>query len=84
MMKKRGEQLELDARQLLVALLQPDVVCQNVYYRNPDDPGNLTELDLLLAVDDVLLLVEAKAGGMDAAASRGAPASLAQALGPDR
>lgn len=80
MMRKRGEQLESDTRQVLVDLLRPDLILQNVYYPNPDDPANLTELDILLAVDDVLLLVEAKAGGMDAAASRGAPESLAQAL----
>ena len=80
MTERRGDRLEQYARELLTSLIRPDAVHQNLHYPNPDDPGNLTELDLLIAVDDVLLLVEAKAGGIDAAARRGAPESLAQAL----
>jgi hypothetical protein len=45
---------------------------------NPNDAGNLTELDLLLGVDNILFLVEAKAGGFSESARRGAPKSMAQ------
>src|SRR5690606_14474337 len=39
-----------------------------------------TELDDLIEVDDVLILVEVKAGGMSDGTSRGAPASLEKDL----
>ncbi|MHB0978161.1 MAG: YecA family protein [Minisyncoccota bacterium] len=77
---KRGDRLESDAGDLLKAIIQPDFAYQNVYYPNPDDAGNLTELDHLIGVDDILFLVEAKAGGFSAGASRGAPKSLIEAL----
>ncbi|HMI83281.1 MAG TPA: SEC-C domain-containing protein [Polyangiaceae bacterium] len=80
MAKKRSDQLESDARSLLCAIVHPDFALQNVYYPNPDESGGLTELDLLIGVDDVLLIVEAKAGGFSAPASRGAPKSIAQDL----
>jgi hypothetical protein len=77
---RRGERLESDAHDLLKVIIRPDFAFENVYYPNPDDPATLTELDLLTGVDDVLFVVESKAGAMDAAAKRGAPDSLAQAL----
>jgi len=80
MAKKRSDQLESDSNDLLSSIINPDFAYQNVYYPNPDDAGNLTELDLLLGVDDTLLLVEAKAGGFSAGANRGAPQSLAEGL----
>jgi hypothetical protein len=63
MAKKRSDRLEADAKTLMTSILRPDFAFTNVYYPNPDDPRGLTELDLLLGVDDVLVLVEAKAGG---------------------
>ena len=80
MANRRGHRLESDAGDLLKAIIRSDFAYQNVYYPNPDDAGNLTELDHLIGVDDVLFLVEAKAGAFSAAASRGAPKSLAQGL----
>jgi hypothetical protein len=77
---KRGDRLESDAGDLLKAIIQPDFAYQNVYYPNPDDAGSLTELDHLIGVDDVLFLVEAKAGGFSAGANRGAPKSLIESL----
>jgi hypothetical protein len=77
MAKKRSDRVESDSNRLLSSTISPDFVFQNVYYPNPDDPG-LTELDLLLGVDDILFLVEAKAGGFSASASRGAPKSMEQ------
>jgi len=78
MAKRRSDRLELDANELLSSIIKPDFAYQNVYYPNPDEAGNLTELDLLLGVDDTLFLVEAKAGGFSAGASRGAPESMAE------
>jgi hypothetical protein len=78
MAKRRSDRLESDSNDLLSSIINPDFAYQNVYYPNPDDAGNLTELDLLLGVDDTLFLVEAKAGGFSAGASRGAPQSLAE------
>jgi hypothetical protein len=80
MAKRQSDRVEEVAKQLLVRVLQPDFAFQRVYYPNPDRLGDLTELDLLLGVDDVLLLVEAKSGSMSAAGSRGAPRSLAKDL----
>jgi hypothetical protein len=59
MAKKQSDKVEEVARQLLVRVLEPDFALEHVYYPNPDRPGDLTELDLLLGVDDVLFLVEA-------------------------
>lgn len=78
MAKKRSDRLESDANDLLSSIIRPDFAYQNVYYPNPDKAGDLTELDLLLGVDDILFLVEAKAGGFSAGASRGAPESMAE------
>lgn len=78
MSKRRSDRLESDANELLSSILKPDFAYQNAYYPNPDDIGNLTELDLLLGVDDTLFLVEAKAGGFSAGATRGAPESMAE------
>jgi SEC-C motif len=78
--KRRSDRLEAESRQLLSIIFRFDFAEQNVYYPNPDDPGNLTELDLLLGIDDLLFLVEVKAGGFSKAASRGAPESIAEEL----
>jgi len=78
MAKKRSDRLESDSNNLLSSLIQPDFAYQNVYYSNPDEAGNLTELDLLLGVDNILFLIEAKAGGFSAGANRGAPESMAE------
>lgn len=80
MAKRRSDRLETDSNDLLSSIIKPDFAHQNVYYPNPDDFGNLTELDLLIGVDDILFLVEAKAGGFSAGASRGAPNSMAEAF----
>jgi hypothetical protein len=78
MLKRRSDRLEVESRDLLTSIVRPDFVHQNVYYPNPDDAENLTELDLLLGVDDLLFLVEAKAGGLSPSARRGAPRGLEQ------
>jgi hypothetical protein len=78
MAKRRSDRLESDSKVLLSSIIQPDFAYQNVYYPNPDDAGELTELDLLMGVDDILFLVEAKAGGFSESASRGAPKSLSR------
>jgi SEC-C motif len=78
--RKRDDYLEGVATDLLVSIVRPDTEYRNVYYPNPDHPGTLTELDALLAVDDILFLVEVKAGSLSAAARRGAPESLYQEL----
>jgi hypothetical protein len=80
MAKRRSDRLESDAITMLVDVLRPDFNHQSVYYPNPDEPGNLTELDGLIGVGNILILVEAKAGGLSRAASRGAPESLEQEL----
>lgn len=76
MAKKRSDRIETDAKALLTSLIKPDFAYQNVYYPNPDEAGGLTELDILLGVDDILFLVEVKAGGFSDPAARGAPKSL--------
>lgn len=78
--KRYSDQIEDVSRALLVQVLQPDFALQRVFYPNPDRPGDLTELDIMLGVDDLLFLVEVKSGGLSAAASRGAPKSLASDL----
>lgn len=76
LMERRGTQLEKGAMNQLEKLLSPDVLHENIYYPNPDDESNITELDGLLILDDILFLVECKAGKFSEAASRGAPKSL--------
>ncbi|MDD5500739.1 MAG: SEC-C domain-containing protein [Candidatus Omnitrophica bacterium] len=80
MAKARSNRLETDTKDLLTAVIHPDSVFQNIYYPNPEQAGNLTELDILLRVDDILFLVEVKAGGLSTPARRGAPKSLEQEL----
>lgn len=76
MAKRRSERNESESRDLLTSIIKPDSVFQNIYYPNPDKAGDLTELDILLGVDDILFLAEVKAGGFSDPASRGAPKSL--------
>ncbi|MCX5903434.1 MAG: hypothetical protein NTV89_08175 [Proteobacteria bacterium] len=45
-------------KDLLISIIKPDFTFKNVYYPNPDESGNYTELDILLGVDDILFLVE--------------------------
>ncbi len=80
MANMRSKHLENETKELLTAVINPDSVFQNIYYPNPDQTGNLTELDVLLQVDDILFLVEVKAGRLSAPARRGAPKSLEQEL----
>ncbi len=80
MLKRKSEHFESVTKELMSGLLRPDVALENLYYPDPDNLGGITELDLLVAVDDILLLVEIKAGGLSAGASRGAPSSLAKDL----
>lgn len=80
MAKKHSDHIEKVSKELLSSVLRPDFVFERVYYPNPDRPGDLTELDIMLGVDDLLFLVEVKSGGLSAAASRGAPKSLASDL----
>lgn len=74
--RRRDDHLESVATDLLASIIKPDIEHRNVVYPDPDQPGGLTELDALLAADDILFLTEIKAGGFSAAASRGAPDSL--------
>jgi hypothetical protein len=80
MMDKRGLQLEEVSLRLLSKILRPEQIHINLFYPNPDDVGNQTELDGLIIVDDVLFLIEGKAGKFSEAASRGAPSSLLKDL----
>ncbi len=72
--------MEGESLALLASIVRPDFAHQNVYYPNPDEEGGLTELDILFGVDDLLFLIEVKAGGFSVAASRGAPKSLEREL----
>jgi hypothetical protein len=80
MMDNRGLQLEEVSLKLLSKILRPEQLHINLFYPNPDDAGNQTELDGLIIVDDVLFLIEGKAGKFSEAASRGAPSSLLKDL----
>jgi hypothetical protein len=75
--KRQSDQLERLAGDLMRRVLKPDFVVHQAHYPNPDQPGDLTELDILLGVDDLLFLIEVKSGGLSAASARGAPKSLA-------
>jgi len=80
--RRRSDYLEVETQTLLDDVTHPDLSLLNVYYPNPDEEGNaLTELDLLLGVDDVLFLVEVKSGAMSDSANRGATEALASSLG---
>ena len=78
MAKRRSDLLETETISLLASVVTPDFAFQSAYYPNPDQPGDLTELDGLVGVDDLLFLIEVKAGGFSTSASRGAPKSMAQ------
>src|SRR6266478_3192422 len=80
MARKRSDWMEAESLALLASIIKPDFVHQNVYYPNPDEEGGLTELDILFGVDDLLFLIEVKAGAFSVAASRGAPKSLEREL----
>ncbi len=56
MAKKRSDRLEIDSAELLRIVIKADFVFQNLFYPNPDAVGGLTELDVLLGVDDILFL----------------------------
>ncbi len=78
--KARSDYIEKEALELLSGIVKPSFSAGNLYYPNPDENGQLTELDGLIEVDDVLMLVEVKSGGISAGASRGAPDSLEKDL----
>lgn len=78
--KVRSEYIEGEAIRLLTGILKPNYQALNLYYPNPDDNGNPTELDGLLEADDLLVLVEVKSGGISAGAARGAPGSIVDDL----
>lgn len=80
MIRKRSNRLVYDTRQLLFSLLNPDFIHENVFYPIPNQPGTLTELDLLIGVDDILFVVEAKGGSLSTSTIRGAPKSVAKDL----
>lgn len=79
MAEKRSDRTETDAKELITSIIKPDFALQNIYYPNPDD-GNLTELDILIGVDDILFIIEAKAGGLSEGTSRGAAQSMRKDL----
>lgn len=78
--KLRSDYIETEAVKLLSDILDPEYKALNLFYPNPDESGQFTELDGLIAVDDTLVLVEVKSGGISAGAARGAPASLKRDL----
>lgn len=78
MVKRRSDLLEAETISLVASIVKPEFALHSVYYPNPDQPGNLTELDGLVGADDLLFLIEVKAGGFSTAASRGAPKSMIQ------
>lgn len=78
--KRKSEEIEVVSKKLLESLITPDFSYQNVFYPNPDKPGDLTELDVIMGVDDVLFIIEVKAGGFSESASRGALKSIEQEL----
>jgi hypothetical protein len=80
MLRRRDEYQESLATKLLAAVVNPDVEYRNLYYPDPDNIGGMTEVDAVLTLDDVLFIVEIKAGGLSAAAKRGAPESLSDEL----
>jgi hypothetical protein len=73
--KDRSDYIEKEAIDLLGKIVGSSFVAQNLHYPNPDQDG-FTELDGMIEVDDVLFLIEVKAGAISVAASRGAPSSL--------
>jgi SEC-C motif len=74
--KIRSNYIEKEAVELISGIISPTYTGRNLYYPNPDQEGHFTELDGLVEVDDVLILIEVKSGGISAATSRGAPGSL--------
>lgn len=77
--KVRSDYIEKEAVDLISSIVDPSFVGRNLYYPNPDQKG-LTELDGLIEVDDILIVIEVKSGGISAATSRGAPSSLEKDL----
>ena len=74
--KARSDYIEIEAVELLSSILKPDYKAISLYYPNPDEEGHFTELDGLIEVDDTLVLVEVKSGGISAGMARGAPSSI--------
>lgn len=79
-LEKRSDSAEELGAELLSSLVKPEGKHRNLYYPNPDLPGDLTELDILLVVDDILILGEVKGGGLSSGAKRGAPKDIAAEL----
>jgi hypothetical protein len=73
--KHRADTTESEAVRLLTSILEGCRSYRNLKYAMPDDHGTLRqyELDGLILYDQVLILLEAKAGSVSPAARRGAP-----------
>jgi hypothetical protein len=80
MAKRRSDQIEADAANLLKSVTNADFFHLNVFYPDAANSNNLTELDILLGVDDILFVAEVKAGGFSDAATRGSPKSIEKEL----
>jgi hypothetical protein len=80
MYQRRSDRSEAVAVELLTRTIKPDFVYRNVFYPNPERPGTLTEIDAIMGIDDRLILVEVKGGGLSAGAQRGAPQELLSEL----
>lgn len=78
--KARSDYVEEEAVSVLARIVKPNYQALNLFYPNPDENGQLTELDGLIEIDDVLLLIEVKAGSISAGMSRGAPSSVEKDL----
>lgn len=78
--KARSDYIEIEAVELLSEILNPEYKALNLFYPNPDDDGQPTELDGLIEADDTLVLIEVKSGGISSGSARGAPASIEQDL----
>lgn len=74
--RARSDYVENEAVELLSEILEPEYKALNLFYPNPDENDQPTELDGLIESDDILILIEVKSGGISRGAARGAPASL--------
>ena len=73
--RHRADTVETEALRLLTSILEGSRSFLNLKYKMPDSNGKLCqfELDGLILYDQVLILLEAKAGSFSPAARRGAP-----------
>ena len=73
--RHRSDTVEAEALRHLSTILVGSRAFRNLKYSMPDDLGTLRqyEVDGIILYDEVLVVVEAKGGGISAAARRGAP-----------